>query len=70
MIGRRQCHIKVMGTLHKAEAVGQDKRQKVKGRSRKAETERQSLPSLPSWTSLLMATFAFSMVQTATDSPL
>ena len=29
-----------------------------------------STPSLPSCTSLLMATLAFSMVQTATDSPL
>lgn len=28
------------------------------------------LPSLPSWTSLLMATLAFSIVHTATDSPL
>lgn len=28
------------------------------------------IPSLPSCTSLLMATLAFSMVQTATDSPL
>lgn len=28
------------------------------------------IPSRPSWTSLLIATLAFSMVHTATDSPL